>query len=208
MTLALALLVGCTVPFSTSVGSDVEMGLQIDQNCTGSDTVTDDTSTTTYTLAIDGDDCVLDVTWAGQLVSQADLDAEVEDAFEGRPIDRDNVTVTGATLTLERIELVDGSGNPAAITTYPAWAIDLQVAGEALYSGSGTDVSTILDAPVELALTAGQLTALNAAVQGEGSFDGNGTASLRIPVAELPSTPTDMAVNVSADMALDAEIGL
>lgn len=208
MTLVSLLLMGCTVPFSTSFGSDLEMGLTLDQNCTGTDTIEEDGNTTTYTLATDGENCTLDVDWSGALMSQDVLDAEVEEALEGTPGNRSNITITAASLTLETIRLVDGSGAPVAIDSFPTWDVALQLGSGDLYTASGSDVPTLLASPVTVPLNDAQLDLLTAAVQGTGSLDATGTAMLSMPIDELPTTPTDMALEFEADMDLDAEVGL
>lgn len=202
------LLTACTVPFSTSVGSDLEMGITLDQSCTGSGTSEEGPNTTSYTLSATGDICTLDITWAGQLVSQEVLDAEVEEALDGNPGNRANVTVTGATLSIDRIHLVDGEGTPVTISSFPTWNVALLLAGGDLYAASGTDVPELLASPVSLPLSDAQLALLNGAVQGTGTLGATGTATLSMPVSELPTTPTEMAIEFAADMDLDAEVGL
>jgi hypothetical protein len=208
MFVILAALTACTVPFSTNLGSELSMGLELDQSCTGSDTRTDALGTTEFTLTLEGDVCRMDVVWSGQLVSQEDLDAEVDAALDGQPVDRSNVEVTGATFTMDRVRLLDAAGSPVTVASFPEWSVDLQIAGEPVYTDAGTDLPELLAAPVTVPLSAGQLAVVNTAVQGEGTVMGDGTAMLRVPVAALPETASELTIDFSADIALDAEVGL
>lgn len=202
------LLAACTIPVSTSLRSEVGMGMDLDQSCEGTGTRDDDGNISTFTLTLEGDVCRVDVTWTGTLASQEDLDAELDRALDGRPVDRENITVTAATLTLDRIAVVDDAGAPVSLPTIPEWAMDLEVGGDTLYSATGVDLQVLLPAPVTLPLGTGQIAVINAAVQGTGSLDGTGAAMLRLPVSSLPATSTPMTIELEGDMALDAEVGL
>lgn len=200
------ILAACSIPVSTSVDSEVQVAIDIDRSCTGGAEVEEGASTSSYTLTAEGELCRIEVSWAGHLADQASLDAKVEEALEGRPVDRSDVTITAATLHLEKVDLVNEVDNALPIDAYPSWTMDLQIGGASVYSSTGTDVPALLDGPTDIPLPESAVAALDDAVKNGTPVDGAATATLLVPLAALPETPVELTLQIEGEVDLDAEI--
>lgn len=210
--LAAATLAGCIpIPISESAEGTLEAQVDVTGPCEG----TGEQGDTTYTKSVETiegvETCVIDVSWAGDIVDLSGVRQRIESEV-GVDLSTIQATVTELTVEITGLRLVDASGNAVSAPS-ATFDTDFDIAGVDALDLTGASLDALLTSPVPVDVSDALIDAVQTALNEGGMIEGANASVLRIPTADLPGlqgvpNPLDIEIDVRADVSGQVSAGL
>jgi hypothetical protein len=178
----------------------------MDGVCGGSGTEPDDHGVTVWTETPVEAGCRVDIEWNGTLVDMPFVRGEIEANLEdGLTIDK--VTLKTITLRFVDLRMDDASGLDVTPPDLASLAADVELDGMPLVSLDESAIVSLLDAPLEIELSAEAVAAADALLHAEnpGPVEAHAVGHIVIPLSALP--PLDAADGPGVAFGLEIDVG-
>ena len=197
---------GC-VHVLADVDADEDVSFQLDDfgtTCSGTGMAQTDSSVTTWTKTAVDDRCQIDITWSGTLMDMKAVRAQADDKAQGATL-----TIQSIDLSFDDAALRDQSGADITPPRVPGWEAHFTLGGQPVADFSGTDVTSLLAAPLSFDLPAPAIAIANQAFADAAPLTGAATARLVVEMSDVPALAAAVGPHVqfhfSAHVEADAK---